>query len=65
MKHKIIELIAFILFIGSLGYIFGTMGNLQLDYITLGQAFKKGCIGLVVLGADVLLINYLGKEEDR
>jgi hypothetical protein len=64
MKRKILELVAFIIFVGSLGYIMGTFGNLQLDYISMGQAVIQSGIGLVVFALDTVLINYLGKDGE-
>ena len=61
MKRRILELVAFILFVCSLGYIMGTFGNLQLDYISMGQAVIRSGIGLAVLALDTVLINYMGK----
>ena len=62
MKQKILELTAFILFIASLLYLFGTAGAVDLERITIGQAALQLIIGLAVLGLSTYLINYLAKE---
>lgn len=62
MKRKIAKLGAFALFVVSFFFIYGTVGALQLDYITMGQATVRFLIGLAALGYDVWLINHLGEE---
>lgn len=59
MKRKIVELIAFILFISSIGVIWGTAGSVDLERITLEQAIVRLIPGTIVLGLDTYLINYL------
>lgn len=61
MKQKLLELAAFILFITSLLYLFGTAGAVDLERITIGQAVLQLIIGLAVLGLSTYLINYLTK----
>lgn len=65
VKRIIAEYITFALFILSLGYIIGTAGSLELDYITTGQAIAKISIGLIVFGADAVFINYLQSVPER
>ena len=62
MKQKLLELTAFILFITSVLYLFGTAGAVDLERITIGQAALQLIIGLAVLGLSTYLINYLTKE---
>ena len=61
MKQKLLELTAFILFITSVLYLFGTAGAVDLERITIGQAALQLIIGLAVLGLRTYLINYLTK----
>lgn len=63
MKHKILELIAFILFVGSIGYIMGQDGALRFGDISIELFVIRSGIGIVVLGFDTWLINHLGREE--
>lgn len=65
MGRKVMELIAFLLFIGSLGYIWITAGALDQGAINMGQAFQRLAQGIILLGTSVLFINYLGKEETK
>jgi hypothetical protein len=65
VKRIIAEYIAFALFILSLGYIIGTAGSLELDYITMGQAIAKISVGLIVFGANAVFINYLQSVPER
>lgn len=62
MKVKILELMAFFLFTGSIGYIVGTLGSLQLNHITIGQAITRGACGAVLLVLSSVLINTHWKE---
>ena len=62
MKQKFLELTAFILFITSVLYLFGTAGAMDLNRITIGQAVLQLIIGLAVLGLSIYLINHLVKE---
>lgn len=65
MKQKILKLIAFILRVGSIGFMFGMAGNSDLECITQGQAFTRCIVALLILAADSKLIDYLGKEEEE
>lgn len=49
----------------SLGYIWIAFNAIEQDVIPLNDAFRWGAPGIIALGVSVLLINYLGKEEDR
>lgn len=64
MKRKILERTAGVLSMGSLIYILGQAGRLENDTLSFEGFFIRGGIGIVALGISVLLINYLGKEED-
>ena len=61
MKQKFLELAAFILFITSVLFLFGTAGAVDLERRTIGQAVLQLIIGLAVLGLSTYLINYLTK----
>ena len=65
MKQKFLELTAFILFITSVLYLFGTAGAMDLECITIGQAALQLIIGLAVLGLSTYLINYLTRGCKR
>jgi hypothetical protein len=55
-------LIAFLLFIGSLGCIIGIAGSLEIERITLSEASMRIIPALIVLGLDTKLINHIGKD---
>lgn len=62
MKQKILNLIAGLLLIGSIGYLFGQAGSLECEMISIPQFLVRCGIGLAVLGFDAWLINHLGEE---
>ncbi len=63
MKRKMLNLLSFLLFWGSLLYILGQAGSMDLNQISIPQYIIRTSIGLVILAADTVLINYLGGEE--
>lgn len=63
MKHDIAVLISFLVFIGSLLFLFIVFESLETDYITIVQAIKRGIFAVVILGIDAVIINILGLEE--
>ena len=67
MKRKIAILATSLLFIGSTIIIFGTMGSLETDFLTMGQALKRMVPGMVGLGVATYLINRynMGREENK
>lgn len=63
MKHNILTLMAFFLFIIALAIIWLTAGAVDQEAMGMGQAIIRCTFGLVLLAIDVPLINYLGKEN--
>lgn len=63
MKQKILRLIAFILCVGPIGYMYGLAGSVDLEHITSGHAFIRCVPALLILAADSKLIEHLGKED--
>ena len=65
MKRKIGALATALLFIVSLIVIFGAMGSLETDFLTMGQALKRMVPGMVGLSISTFLINKynMGREE--
>ncbi len=61
MKQKILNVTAFILVFGSILYIYGIAGSLELSMITVGQAFFRCTIGFIVMMGGVLLTK--SREE--
>jgi hypothetical protein len=59
-KYKIKVLISFFTFSVFFILLFGILGALECDTITIGQALKRAAICLLVLGADAWWINVLG-----
>lgn len=66
MKRKIAILLTALLYICSIIVIFGVMGSLETDYITIGQAIKRMIPGMAGLGAATYLINRynMGRENE-
>lgn len=62
-KQKVFNVIAIILFIGSIYYILGQYGSLEVDRISIKQFIIRVGIGLIILGFDTWLINYVWKED--
>lgn len=63
MKQMITELVIFILFIGSIGYILGAAGLSDNNKITLKECSIRLGIGIVILAIDVAL--YLLMERRK
>lgn len=65
MKRKIGVLATALLFIGSVIVIFGAMGGLETDFLTVGQAVRRVMPGMTGLGVATYLINRynMGREE--
>jgi hypothetical protein len=65
LKHKIKVWVSFLVFLLSIFLLFGIMGSCELDYITVGQAAKRGAICLIVLGADAVWVSHLWEVSKR
>lgn len=49
----------------SLIYLFGTVGSLEINSITLGQAIIRCIISLVFMAVSVITYIILGKDDEK
>jgi hypothetical protein len=57
LKHQILDLLSFLLFVGSIGYIYGIAGSLDCNVIQPGQALGRLVIGFVLMAIATCMIN--------
>ena len=57
MKRKIAILLTALLYVGSIIIIFGSMGGLETDFLTMGQAVGRALVGMAGLSIATYLIN--------
>jgi small neutral amino acid transporter SnatA (MarC family) len=62
---KLLKLFSGLLFIFSILYIFGQAGSMDLNQISIPQFIIRSGIGLVILAADTVLINYIQWKEEN
>lgn len=65
MRQKLLKLFSGLLLILSILYIFGQAGSMDLNQISIPQYIIRSSIGLVILAADTVLINYLDWKEEN
>jgi hypothetical protein len=63
LGKELLKLFSGLLFIFIILYIFGQAGSMDLNRISIPQFIVRTSIGLVILAADTVLINYIQWKE--
>jgi hypothetical protein len=65
MRQKLLKLFSGLLLIIVIFYIFGQAGSMDLNQISIPQYIIRTSIGLIILAADTVLINYIQWKEEN